>query len=333
MWSFWIIVDLICLALFVMSLSMASHRFFSRRQRSKCKDAHVIGFGELPMGYIAWAIYSLQLSLRTVILFKYVVYHLEESNFFGPNTLRTAMALAAVLFLELVLSHHDAPRKRCIHDYINDVAGSTALDILDAVAILDVLYDSKSKNYMDPYMHTSLVTISSINFMLPTLTLFVLSRGHFEEKRSNVAVYMSYRLLHVVCGDLALLTMRMILWHVNEEKISVFIIKNFINIGMTVKQVYELFMPDEDEDDAKKLGDDAEEKKPMKLKKNGDEFDKLDDGNNLQLVVVDGKKDVPDKGAGDTDEKDRRRQSHTDTSDDGEAKYRVSTFGFDAVHA
>ena len=333
MWSLWVIVDLICLALFIVSLVMSSNRFFKHRRAAKCEDAHVIGFGELPLGYIAWAIYSLQLSLRTVIIYKYIIYHLEEKYYFGPNTLRTAMALTAVIFLELVLSHQDAPRKRCIHDYINDVAGSTALDILDAVAILDALYDPNAQESQDPVMHSVIVTISSINFMLPTLPLFVLSRGHFDEKRSNVAVYMSYRLLHTICGDFALLIIRMILWHVKEEKISVFLIKNCINIGMTIKEVYELFVAGEDEDsDAESGRDDREEKKSM----NGDDFDKP---NGMSMELVDFHKNVKVKGAEETDDcncvnEKEEIDKHSQNSVDGvRAKYRVSTLGFDAAHA
>lgn len=198
---------------------------------------------------MAWAVYSVQFAARTFVLFRYVASQLEEKDYFGPNTMRTAMALTAVLFLELVLAHQDAPRKKCIHDYVNDVASSTALDILDALAILDVLYDPKSRDNLDIRMHTAIVAISSINVFLPVIPMFVLSRGHFEEKRSNVAVYMSYRLLHALLGDVALLTMRMFLWHFKEEKISVFTIKNCISIGMTLKRVYEIFVPEEQRSD------------------------------------------------------------------------------------
>lgn len=375
-WAAWIIVDLICLAMFVCTLVIASDRAFKHRLLSKCRRSIIIGHGELPLAYIAWALYALQASIRTAILFRYVASQLEEKNVFGPNTMRTAMALTAVLFLQLVLAHHDSPRKKCIHDYINDVAGSTALDILDAVAILDVLYDPKSRDNLDPQMHTTIVTLSSINIMLPTIPLFVLSRGHFDEKRSNVAMYMSYRLLDILFGDFALLTMRMLLWHVKDEYVSVFVIKNIISIGMTLKQVYELFVPEkgtannseqgDDVSDGKggESGDGVDKKRGMRDdtdeidlglssgKYNGkasEEFIELTSGGGGEktdvITVTETDDNIDDrvstdgsiKSRGDSGKKVAKSSSgnysNSNASQRRGSKFRLSTLGFDAVHA
>lgn len=343
MWGSWAIIDVLCLGMFVATLALSSHRAVTvDGPLRRFRQSHVIGLGELPLGYIAWALYAVQTSVRTAILFHYVAGQLEEKNFFGPNTMRTAMALTAVVFLELVLAHHDTPRKKCIHEYINDVAGSTALDILDAVAILDVLYDARARDSLDIHMRNTVVVVSSVNILLPTIPLFVLSRGHFEEQRTYVAVYMSYRLLHVLLGDVALLTMRMFLWHVKDERISVFVIKNCISIGMTLKQVYEMFVSeDEDDKNGQDQGQSRGADEGAKDKVDGDEEAGLGEATRLAgtddvAVVVPGEdaKDKGKEGAGSVlRDLLRKPLSNQNRRSGSSRKYRTSTMGFDAAHS
>ncbi len=75
-WAFWILVDVGCVAMFIVSMVMSSNRYHGndvRRQKIASRgwiSDHIFGKGELPFGHIAWFVYGLQFCVRLIILFE-----------------------------------------------------------------------------------------------------------------------------------------------------------------------------------------------------------------------------------------------------------------------
>ena len=240
-WLLWVIVDVICLVLFGAAIALSSDYCHQRQQHGSAKKcgSWLIGSGELRLAYIGWVLYALQFSARTIALFRHAPQLLEDGNWLRSNLLRMGLALSAVVFLTLIFCHHDEPRKRCNHRHMNELATNVAVDILDGVAILDVLFQTKSRENVAS-MFEAIVGIATVNLLLPAIPLFAMSRGFGDEQRSsNALTCITYRLLHALFGDIALLIIRLLLWQIHDEKISVFTIKNIINVGVTLKEFFE----------------------------------------------------------------------------------------------
>jgi len=70
--------------------------------------------GELPLGYIAWLLYTLVLSAKIVVIFGdslFLVARITSESKLDGSVLRTALSLSSIVFFTLVITHHDAPTK------------------------------------------------------------------------------------------------------------------------------------------------------------------------------------------------------------------------------
>ena len=70
--------------------------------------------GELPLGYIAWLLYSIVMSAKIGIIFGnqfFIVSKVDKNAFFDGSVLRTALSLSSIIFFTLILTHNDAPPK------------------------------------------------------------------------------------------------------------------------------------------------------------------------------------------------------------------------------
>lgn len=235
-WLALVAVDVICIGLFVAAAITSLNSFYRKR-----KNGRLIGNGELPLGYIAWGFYSIQLALRLTVIFESnLVTTLRRTWFFGPSTMKTAFALTAVIFVQLILMHHDAPHSSCRHEYVNDIALSTSLDILDSVSVLNVMFnptDPESK--AGSPLHIAVLSVACINIFLPTIPLFILSRDHFGKHTISIWFQISYRLARIMFSDIAMFVVRIMIVSTQDTVISVFAIKNLISLAMNLKWLAE----------------------------------------------------------------------------------------------
>lgn len=237
-------VDLTCFLLFLAAAITSLDSYYRKRENGR-----LIGNGELPLGYIAWGFYAIQLAGRIGIIFdSNLVSTLNKSNFFGPSTLKTAFALCAVIFVQLILMHHDAPHSSCRHEYVNDIALGTSLDILDGVSVLNVMFDPSSpeSNTNSP-LHIAIVCVACVNLFLPTIPLFILSRDHFGKHRISIWFQIAYRACRIVFSDISMFVVRIMIVSTQDAVISVFAIKNLISLGMNLKWLLETLDSKDDE--------------------------------------------------------------------------------------
>lgn len=87
---------------------------------------------------------------------------LEDYNWLRSNTLRMGLALSAIIYFTFILCHRDPVSVRCPHRRINEMATVVAVDILDGIAILDVLFHSHSRDKVSLFTTIIIITIISV---------------------------------------------------------------------------------------------------------------------------------------------------------------------------
>ena len=193
----------------------------------------------MPLGYISWLCYSLNNAIKIVLLFRDIAETLTEDMTFGPNLMKTCIACASVVFFLLLISLADTTPNSPRDAYITSIMWRITLDVLDTVALLDVLFTQDSRILLPFSYQNMIISIAFINILLPTVPLLVLSKSCHGKKEIPQALDMLHLTLYLLLVNVPMFVMRMLLWHVHDENISVFLIKNIISMSMVAKNVYD----------------------------------------------------------------------------------------------
>jgi len=204
--------------------------------------------GTLPMSPITWFVYATLLSIKVGICFKDFVYLLDESTFFGPNTLKTSIAIGGVIFLLLLSTNHDAKPGSPRRKYIEELTGTVMFDILDCVDSMEILFDKEERDTFPKGMGDAIIAIALINFFLPTIPLLTLSKTKYGQAKLSHKLVVIHKICLAFLVNLPLLITRMVLWHGLSRGVSIFSLKNIIVIGMISFDLYETLEGEEKED-------------------------------------------------------------------------------------
>lgn len=236
-WYGWIGADVaIGFVLFVAFMISYRHLRYIRKSSTNNRP---IQAGSLPLAYFAWFIYSLALAGRVGIIFNDFAWELKEENVFGPNTLKITISLAAIVFLLLLMSHHDAELNSERRHYIEEMTATVVFDILDSVDALDIMFEKEDIDDLPNGMGMCIITISCLNLILPVLPLCTLSRTHFGHHIQQDSIILLHKLSLVFVVNLPLLVFRLVLWHALSKEISIFPVKNVIVIFLVFQDLYE----------------------------------------------------------------------------------------------
>ncbi|XP_052068353.1 transmembrane protein 121B-like [Mytilus californianus] len=236
-WYGWVAADVAILFVFIVAFIISYRHLLIVRQSSNSQAP--VQAGNLPLGYFAWFVYSVALVARVAIIFSDFAQFLVETDFFGPNTLKITISLACAVFLLLLMMHHDAQPGTMRMHRIQEFSGTVVFDILDSVDMLDVLFDPKDRFDLPSGMCMAIISISCINFILPIFPLMTLSNSHFGYKNTSESLLILHKLLLIFVVNLPFLIMRLLIWHVVQKDVSIFIVKNLLVIIVNFYQLYE----------------------------------------------------------------------------------------------
>lgn len=291
-WYFLFFTDFVILIIFVFSITFA-WRFYQRHKKTlKLTDSKSNGFldvqtaitadhvrfgsgffrfsfpkpmGMLPLLYICWLIYALNLIVKMYILYSMnMPDSMVKENFFAPRQIiLITLAVSVAVFLFWVEAHWNLGDERHRHlskPSVDDLISHTALEIFDSLAFLDLVTPDDMKEldgdkiYISYAMRMTVLTFASVNFILPTLGLYRLSRTHFGEKTygmirivnettgkpsaRGLGVSIAYHLLRLLAVNMPYLFIRIILASQEARKdLSVFIIKNILGITLSIRNL------------------------------------------------------------------------------------------------
>ena len=242
-WWTWWIADAVTFTLFLVAFiaSFKSLRVDEEKTAVELATRENTAPGELPLGYIAWLVYAILLGIRVWIIFWRVAQELKEDDFFGPNLLKITIGLSCFVFILLVATHHNASPSTGRVAFIRSITSSVAFDILDTVAVLDVLFIQESHVFLTFTMHRVILTIACLNLALPTLPLLVLSKTRYGRTSLTKTLHALHHLVYLLLINVPLFAIRIVLWHVKNQNISVFLLKNILGIAFSIKTLIEEF--------------------------------------------------------------------------------------------
>ncbi|XP_052782136.1 uncharacterized protein LOC128218504 [Mya arenaria] len=236
-WYAWIVADIAILLLFVTAF-IISYKHLKLASKSSQPKAP-IQTGSLPLAYIVWLVYSVILAARVAIIFRDFAWQLDEEDFFGPNTLKINISMAAFVFLLLLLSHHDAGIDSERKHAILEITGTVVFDILDSIDVLDIMFEKSAVDNFPAHLDTAILIIACVNLVLPTLPLMTLSKAHFGHRFIPREITILHKIMIVFFVNLPLLAIRLVLWHLLSLDISIFPVKNLIVIFLVFHYLYE----------------------------------------------------------------------------------------------
>ncbi|CAL1530448.1 unnamed protein product [Lymnaea stagnalis] len=233
-YHWWLLADAFNLALLIASIIYSGNAIERQRNSQRGKDIpHSIS-------WLSWLLMSISSSVKIVLVIKLNAMELEKDpSFFGPNTFKTAIALASCIFLFLLNTQHDSPFGSERREYISDLTGTVVFDILDTVDILEVCFTPDDRDSLWDGLEEFILAQASLNIILPTVPLLTLSRTQFGRDGLTRPMICLHRLLVVLVVNVPNLITRLILWHGVSVGISPFFLKNVIVIGMTLYEFYE----------------------------------------------------------------------------------------------
>ena len=252
----WILADGLVLTIFIAAF-VVSFKSVNGQSRTPNTDTSMPGIiGEMPLGFMAWAVYALVLVIRVAVIFKYMgEKEIRCADLYGANLLKAAIALSAVIFVLHIVTHHDATPHTEGKYYIEHIAMSVTLDILDTVDILSTLFERKLighcgadpvnpsaepiPDFSGPLVDT-IVGTASINLLLPTVPLIFLSRERFALNTTKGIIAQAFQsLVYVAVVNIPFFVLRMYMWITYKRCVSVFLVKNVIKSLFGVHDIYE----------------------------------------------------------------------------------------------
>jgi hypothetical protein len=190
-------------------------------------------------GVTSWLIYAVIVASKSGIIFVDFADDLDENNFFGPNTLKTTLALTGVIFLLHISSLHNAKPGSKRRAYIDELSGTVIFDIMDCVDSMEPLFIKENREAFPPALVDAIVAIACLNFVIPTIPLLTLFYSRFGHAMLSRRLVMIHKILLAFIINLPLLIMRMILWHGLNHGISIFSLKNVTVISIISYDFYE----------------------------------------------------------------------------------------------
>lgn len=190
--------------------------------------------------WVSWLIMNIVLSAKTIVVFVKFAVKLEEEHpsFFGPNTLKTTIALGSCVFLLLLTTQHDAPLGSERRRYIDELTGTVVFDLLDTADILEILFEQNKTEFFWTGLREFILAVATLNLVIPTVPLLTLSRTKFGRDKLQRRLIYLHRLLVVLAVNVPNLLVRLNLWHGYSVAISPFTLKNIILISITVYEFY-----------------------------------------------------------------------------------------------
>lgn len=241
-WAVMFAADIVVVGLFIASFIMATNVI---HQEKKIKQPEYSDSRNQPLTYIAWLVYALVLDVKVCVLFATVSTHLDEDYFFGPNTCKTAMAIAGLVFITFLHTQHDV-RDGSRKALILTLTATVLVDVLDSVEYLENLFEKEVRDTFPPYLDDAMIGVFCINFLLPTIPLLTLSLTRFGLKPLPERLQLLHKISLAYLVNLPLLTTRIITWHGLSQGISIFTLKNIVVMGVITFEVLEKWYTEEE---------------------------------------------------------------------------------------
>lgn len=255
LWLLWIVADCLVIAVMCWLLHFAIN--YSRRclKRPCASDDDE----NIQYAFVVWLVYSLVLLAKIATFFpiysaKLIPLPVENETdlaraekppiLWGPITLKFILALSAVIFLLLVLSHHYNRLNKPRANYLSYLSSAISIDLLDSVLFLELLVEPAiaSKLEANPFLKAVILILACFNFVLPTFSLFKLRYRKGLPSWVPLPYEKLYALFYLLFVNVPYLVIRAYLWRQVRRDVSIFLMKNLIMITVGMRDVWMSFL-------------------------------------------------------------------------------------------
>lgn len=291
-WYFFFFGDFVILVIFMFSIAFA-WRFYKRhRKNATITDSNtndladattsiavdhvrvgsgIFGFsfpksmGMLPLVYICWIIYAFNLVLKMYVFYSLnIPDSMVKENYTAPKeVILITLALSVGVFLFWIEAHWnlgDEHQRHLSKPSVDDLISHTAFELFDSLTFLDLITPDDEEERLKDEINISftmkmiVLTFATVNFILPTLGLYRMSRTHFGEKTygmirmideetgkpstRGLGVSIIYHLLRILAVNVPYMVIRIVLTSRDSKKeLSIFIVKNILGILVSVRNL------------------------------------------------------------------------------------------------
>lgn len=282
-WYFLFLVDFLILIMFSFSITFA-WRYYQRSGRNSIVSSDTNGsveptirfgagvfqfnfpkpLGMLPLIYICWIVYSLALvfKLYTIYFMEIPEEMVQDSTPLPKERLQLTLASAVVVFVLWVEAHRslESDRQRILSKpSYDDLIGHVVFEIFDSVTFLDLVTPDDRNELMEDQKNISqamkytVLLLSSINFIVPALGLYRMSRTHFGEKTNGmlkvvsevtgrpstrgIGISIIYQLIKLFLINIPYLVIRIHLSRDPGKDLTIFTVKNVLGIWVAVRNL------------------------------------------------------------------------------------------------
>jgi hypothetical protein len=220
--------------------------------------------GMLPLIYLCWIMYAITLVVKLYIMyFLDIPQQMVQGGFKTPKEyILIALAGSVAVFFFWVEAHWligDEVHKRLSKPSVDDLIGHTMFEIFDSLNFLDLITpDDATEMEIDAKvvttgLKTMILLFASVNFVLPFLGLYRLSRTHFGEKTNGMirvvdemtgkpttrglGISIVYHILRLVAVNIPFLIIRIYLSPHPTKEMSFFAVKNILGILVAVRNL------------------------------------------------------------------------------------------------
>lgn len=239
---FWFLADLAIVLINMGTLISSYHhvRIKARRKiqpitwgplpKSAPLDAKTDKLGVLPLAYTAWFVYACFLVARITAIHRagIAVNHPSAHDVtLTPQLLRFILTMTAAIFFLQVQAYHGAEYGSTQHLTLIGSSFITVLEILDAVDLAFLLLGG---TLVAPVgLQATILGFSSLNLLLPTVTLFRLCISDFGERPEPRMLGLAHITIKTIGFDLPALVLRLFIWsQCDNVDVTAFLIKNGI---------------------------------------------------------------------------------------------------------
>ncbi|XP_071747713.1 uncharacterized protein [Lepeophtheirus salmonis] len=207
--------------------------------------------GTLPFSFISWFVYSTYLTIKLCIIFSSSIpeqmtrqdeeeeKQTEQILRAGSNLLKVTIGSSALIFIIMLQAHHNHDHDSTHSGYVAGVCHNTAIEVFDSVTLLSLLFVNESKYLSDWHLDNAIIALSSINLILPTFAIYMMSLSDFGRKLDKIVkIKFAYQLLQLTVINIPFLGLRMYLWVQYNFNLSLFVVKNLCYIFMLLHSLY-----------------------------------------------------------------------------------------------
>ena len=241
-WAAMYAADAIVVGLFMASFNMATKAI--RLEKKSVHQKSSVSSHQ-PLTYVAWFVYGCVLDIKVAFIFSEFSTHLDEDYFFAPNTCKTCLALAGLIFITFLNTQHDE-RDGKRKAFVLMLTANVFVDILDGVKYIDNLFQKEVRDAVPHYLDDVMIVVCCVNFLLPTIPLLTLSLTRFGLSPLSEKLEFIHKIMFAYLVNLPLFVTRMITWHGFSQGISIFTLKNITVMGVVTFEVLQKWYLEED---------------------------------------------------------------------------------------